>query len=110
MIDGNISAWYGYPPRHQGKTRVIYQSVSGCGGGQARPPSTYFKVAVVGHLRPEKDPLRTALAVRRLPAASRIRVVHAGSALDEALGEAVRNEAVSNRRYRWIGGIPHWRA
>ncbi|HVA24447.1 MAG TPA: hypothetical protein VMW62_08640 [Chloroflexota bacterium] len=97
-------------PSHLPKVRVIYQSVSGCHPGRARPPSSYFKVAVVGHLRPEKDSLRTALAARQLPAESRIRVVHAGSALEGQLGEEAREESANNPRYRWIGGIPHWRA
>jgi len=98
------------PAQHRPKTRVVYQSVSGCHAGKARPPSNYFKVAVLGHLRPEKDPLRTALAARRLPAESRIKIVHAGSALDPELGAEARQESAADARYRWIGGIPHWRA
>ncbi len=97
------------PVNHRAKTRVIYQSVSGCSPGAARPPATFFNVAVVGHLRPEKDSLRTALAVRRLPARSRVRVTHVGSALDAEMGEQARRETASNPRYRWVGGIPHWR-
>lgn len=98
------------PKQHQPKTRVIYQSVSGCHAGRARRPSTYFRVAVMGHLRREKDPLRTAIAARELPAQSRIRVVHAGSPLDPGLGEDARQESAANPRYHWIGGVPHWRA
>src|SRR5262245_10074773 len=40
------------PSRYRTKTAVIYQSAS-CVGGNARPPSSYFKVCVVGHLRRE---------------------------------------------------------
>lgn len=98
------------PERHRAKARVIYQSVTDCHPGQAHPPSNYFKVTVLGHLRPEKDSLRTALAARLLPSSSRIRVAHAGSALDARLGEAARRESHDNPRYRWLGGIPHWRA
>jgi hypothetical protein len=98
------------PERHRGKTRVIYQSVTGCRAHNSHPPATYFKVAVVGHLRAEKDPLRPALAARRLPPESRIRVVHAGSPLDAEISEQVRQEEAANPRYRWIGGVPHWRA
>jgi hypothetical protein len=98
------------PERHRAKTRVVYQSVSSCKAGRAGRPSNYFKVAVMGHLRPEKDPLRTALAARELPAASRIRVVHAGSPLDAGLGQEAERETSANQRYRWIGGVPHWRA
>jgi glycosyltransferase involved in cell wall biosynthesis len=53
-----------------------------------------------------KDPLRTALAARLLPAASRIQVVHVGSALSEDMAEQARAEAASNPRYRWLGELP----
>ncbi len=98
------------PRRFHRKTRVIYQSAEPCkitapdwnGGGA-------FRVCVIGHLRKEKDPLRTAMALRRLPTSSRISVLHIGLALDEALGERVYAEARSNPRYRWVGAWPHWR-
>ncbi len=98
------------PEAHRAKTRVIYQSVTGCRAPAAEAPSRYFKVAVVGHVRPEKDPLRVPLALRRLPAASRIRVVHAGAILDEELGRELRRLAETSPRYRWVGGVPHWKA
>src|SRR5579859_2515502 len=72
------------PAAVQDKARVIYQSVQ-------VPPLTEpiradeFKVCVMGHLRPVKDPLRTALAARLLPTASRIQVLHVGGALSEEL-------------------------
>src|SRR6185503_3543269 len=56
------------------KGRVIYQSAP-CLRARPRLPSRHFRVCVVGHLRDEKDPLRTAVAARALPAASRIEVV-----------------------------------
>lgn len=90
------------------KTRVIYQSCPAF-GGQAHYPSTYFRVCVVGHLRPEKDPLRTAEAARQLPASSQIRVLHIGAALTPDLEEATHREDQENPRYRWVGALPHWR-
>src|SRR5262249_10341841 len=60
----------------------------------------------VGHLRPVKDPLRTALAARLLPAASRIQVFHVGGALSEDMAEQARTEAARNRRYQWLGELP----
>ena len=98
------------PERHRAKTRVIYQSVTGCNGGGAHSSSARFRVAVVGHLRAEKDPFRTALAARLLPADSRVQVLHAGSALDSSFAQAARAEEEVNPRYRWLEGIPHWRA
>jgi putative glycosyltransferase (TIGR04348 family) len=86
------------------RARVIIQSV---------PPvaptpigdAERFPVAVLSHLRPVKDPLRAAAAARLLPAASRIRVVHAGEALDPGLGAQATAEAASNPRYEWVGPL-----
>ena len=96
------------PPAMQVKTRVIYQS-SPWFRGRAQPPVSYFRVCVVGHLRPEKDPFRTAAAVRGLPASSRIKVLHIGGALTPDFEHEARKEAVENGRYRWAGALPHWR-
>ncbi|HWB76357.1 MAG TPA: selenoneine biosynthesis selenosugar synthase SenB [Nannocystaceae bacterium] len=97
------------PAEYRDIVRVIPQS--------ARPPAvavararTRFEVAVVGHLRAVKDPLRAALAARRLPASSRVRVVHAGAALDEELERAAIREQRENPRYRWLGDVPPARA
>ena len=93
------------PATVRDKARVIYQSVQ-------VPASTepiradVFEVCVMGHLRPVKDPLRTALAARLLPAASRIQVLHLGGALSEELAEQARAEAARNRRYHWLGELP----
>ena len=59
----------------------------------------------MGHLRPVKDPLRTALAARLLPAASRIQVLHLGGALSEEMATEARSEAARNRRYHWLGEL-----
>ncbi len=69
-----------------------------------------FEVSVLSHLREIKDPLLVAAATRRLPAASRIVVRHAGAALDKRLGEQARKETETNRRYRWLGPLPFDRA
>jgi glycosyltransferase involved in cell wall biosynthesis len=71
-----------------------------------KPSRRAFEVAVVGHLRDEKDPLRTALAARLLPAESRVRVVHAGAPLSAAWKKAVLREARENPRYRYLGELP----
>ena len=89
------------------KTRVIYQSAEPCRSKNFKDRSDTFRVSVIGHLRTEKDPLRTALATRRLPKQSRIEVQHIGRALDENLERRARAETVKNPRYRWIGELPH---
>lgn len=95
-------------PDLHGKTRVIYQS-SPWFRGRVRRPVRSFRVSVIGHLRPEKDPFRTAAAVRRLPASSRIRVLHIGAALSPDMERDALRENAENPRYRWLGALPHWR-
>lgn len=93
------------PKRLHGKTRVIYQSAQPVKAKRRR--GDRFNICVVAHLRAEKDPLRAALAVRRLPVSSRIQVTHIGLALNHALGEKARRESARNRRYRWLGQLSH---
>ena len=101
-------AFAALPKRLHSKTRVIYQSAKPY-RRRSRPKKRTFEVCLVGHLRKEKDPLRAAMAVRRLPAESRLRVVHIGLALDARLEEHARAEAARNSRYRWLGELPHWK-
>jgi putative glycosyltransferase (TIGR04348 family) len=96
------------PPRLCGKLHVIYQSARPLPPGRParRDP---LRVCVIGHLRDEKDPLRAALAARALPAASRIRVLHLGRALEPAWAERAQAEMAQNSRYLWIGEVPQAR-
>jgi len=97
------------PRRFRSKTRVIYQSNEAPRAIPA-PRKRVFQVCVLGHLRPVKDPFRTALAARLLPASSRIQIAHVGAALDSKMADQVRVEAASNPRYRWLGDLPRWKA
>ncbi len=93
----------------QAKSFVIFQSSTPV----ANPPTKltrFFEVSVLGHLRKVKDPFRTALAVRRLPASSRVRVVHFGRALTPQMESAAKREMVRNSRYRWLGPVSHGEA
>ncbi len=94
------------PTALHAKTKVIYQSAEPL---KAKPPSPTrkFAVSLIAHLREEKDPLRTPLAVRRLPSNSRIELTHIGLALDENLARRARAEASRNPRYRWLGQLSH---
>lgn len=93
------------PPRLRRRVRVIYQSARPTKPAPRRA-SHAFEVAVVGHLRPVKDPFRCALAVRRLPPDSRVRVLHAGAALSPSMERRARLEEARNPRYRWLGELP----
>ncbi|MGH7772023.1 MAG: selenoneine biosynthesis selenosugar synthase SenB [Candidatus Binatia bacterium] len=97
------------PKRLHSKTRVIYQSADSFNGKVSPSRNGFFNVCVIGHLRPEKDPLRTAMAARHLPASSRVRVFHIGRALTEELKKRTLAEVSRNPRYRWVGDLPHWK-
>lgn len=97
------------PEAVRAKARVIYQSVP-APRTRVLPRADHFEVCVLGHLRPVKDPFRAALAARLLPGASRVRVLHLGAALSEALADQARAEAAVNPRYRWLGEVPRHKA
>ena len=118
------------PSALRGKTRVIYQSVAAMAdkagdaaksrnlrrtpssrterSGATSEPGT-FDICVIGHLRPVKDPFRTAIAARRLPASSRIRVIQVGGAMTAEAEARARAEMRTNARYDWLGEQPAWR-
>jgi len=93
------------PRQLQPKTRVIYQSARKPAGRNA-PLKHVFQVCVVGHLRAVKDPFRTALAARRLPATSQIHIDHLGAALTPAMERRALAETANSTRYRWHGDVP----
>jgi len=88
------------------KSQVIHQS---CTPIAKKPPasSRYFEVCVVGHMRAVKDPMRCALASRKLPARSRIRITQLGQALSKPIEQRALRETRENPRYRWIGNRSH---
>jgi putative glycosyltransferase (TIGR04348 family) len=97
------------PRRLRKKVRVIYQSAEKT-RPRVRPRRDVFEVCVVGHLRAVKDPFRAARASRLLPAASRLRVLHLGTAMEPGMARRARAEERRNPRYRWLGGVSYERA
>ena len=95
------------PEAFRRKLNIIYQSARPL-TGKRNPSKRHFDICVIGHLRPVKDPLRAAMAVRELPPASRIRVIHLGRALDPGLRQAAETEMKTNPRYLWKGAVPGW--
>ena len=93
------------PERLRAKLRVIVQSARPV--QRRQPARRSFRVCFAGHLRKEKDPLRPALAARRLPSDSRIRVDAYGGAHNEDWAAAAQEEMRINSRYRWHGEISH---
>jgi hypothetical protein len=96
-------------PKFRRKSRVIYQSSTPL-SNPPRKLTRSFEVSVLGHLRPVKDPFRTALAARLLPTSSRVRVVHFGRALTAPMERKAILEMERNPRYRWFGSVPHGEA
>jgi putative glycosyltransferase (TIGR04348 family) len=89
------------------KTRVVYQSADP--KVMHRPPRAPFRIAVIAHLRSEKDPLRTMAALQRLPGEN-MELVQIGEALDPQLGQEAEECMARDPRYRWLGGMTHARA
>jgi putative glycosyltransferase (TIGR04348 family) len=93
------------PARFRHKLRIVHQSALPVRrSGTERTGS--FDVAVIGHLREVKDPFRAAQAARRLPASSRIRILHLGAAETPGWAAAAKAEMAINPRYVWRGDRP----
>jgi putative glycosyltransferase (TIGR04348 family) len=87
------------------KARVIYQSAP----DMPRQPQSRgkFEVLVIGHLREEKDPFRTALAAAYLPEQSGTQVTHIGRALSAVMEQTAKAVQAQIPRWHWLGGISH---
>jgi glycosyltransferase involved in cell wall biosynthesis len=96
------------PGRFRRKTRVIYQSAEV--HASREPPSRRFRIAVIGHLREEKDPFRAALALAHLRDLPELEIVQLGEALSPEMAHTARRLARADPRYRWLGNLPHWQA
>ncbi|HMH17351.1 MAG TPA: selenoneine biosynthesis selenosugar synthase SenB [Burkholderiales bacterium] len=96
------------PERFRRKTRVIFQSSDI--HASREPPSRRFRVAVIGHLREEKDPFRAALALAHLRDLPELEIVQIGKALSPEMARAARRQKRADPRYRWLGSMPHWQA
>jgi len=96
------------PARLRAKTTVILQSAPPL--ARVPPSSLRFTVAVVGHLRDEKDPQLVWNMLDHIGAEVPLRVVHAGAPYDEALGRKAASVGQNDPRYEWIGAQPRGRA
>jgi putative glycosyltransferase (TIGR04348 family) len=95
-------------PRWRAKAHVIYQSASPLRPAPPAPGRRHVDICMIGHLRPEKDPL-TFMRAATLVNAPRVRLLHIGGALDPQLLEAAQATAAVCPRYRWLGPMPHAR-
>lgn len=92
------------PPECRERAVVIHQSARALAPGHPRARS--FDLALVGHLRAEKDPLTAVAALGRLES-PRLRLLHAGQVPDDALGRAFRAAAATDSRIELRGPLPH---
>ncbi|MDP2823343.1 MAG: selenoneine biosynthesis selenosugar synthase SenB [Sulfuritalea sp.] len=90
-------------PGQAAKAMVIYQSARTLMPG--RLSRRYFDLALVGHQRPEKDPVTAVSALLRLPADLPVRLFHIGAALDAGLAAKVAALGAQDSRYRWLGAL-----
>ena len=93
------------PAEYLDKAQVIRHSATGLDGEYPKRSLDPFEICVVGHLRDVKDPMRAAYAAQRLPAQSKIRILHAGAILDEKYQSIVESEMRDNPRYCWMGPL-----
>jgi len=96
------------PARVRAKTEVILQSASAL--RPAKRARSRFEVAVVGHLRDEKDPALVWSMLEHLASDVAVRVVHAGAAYDAALGRRAAAIARRDPRYVWVRDVPRAKA
>ncbi|HET9594014.1 MAG TPA: selenoneine biosynthesis selenosugar synthase SenB [Anaeromyxobacteraceae bacterium] len=95
-------------PAARAKARAVVQS--------ARPvppdpaPAGVVQACLLAHVRPVKDAFLAAEAARRLPATSRVRVVHLGAALEPGAAERARERMAASPAYEWRGAVPRRRA
>jgi len=93
------------PARFRRRTRVIHQSAQVRGSRES--PSRHFRVAVIGHLREEKDPFRAAYALAHLRDLPELEIVQLGEALSPDMAREARRLMRADARYRWLGNVPH---
>jgi putative glycosyltransferase (TIGR04348 family) len=91
------------PRRYRKKTSVIVQSARTL--TPARKPRRIFNVAVVGHLREEKNPRFVWRLLEILSPDLRVRIHHAGASLDPQLAARAAEVAARDPRYRPLGNL-----
>jgi putative glycosyltransferase (TIGR04348 family) len=91
--------------QYRQKVRVVVQSSA---THLRHAPARRLRLCVIGHLREEKDPMRTLAALAHLDFP--VEVIHLGASLDEKLKQQALAGMKQDPRYRWLGNVPHGRA
>ncbi|MBW7469880.1 selenoneine biosynthesis selenosugar synthase SenB [Marinobacter sp. F4218] len=94
------------PEQFTDKLITLYQSAEALPAARNAGRNTdCFDVCVIGHLREEKDSLRTAIAARLLPEDSTVRVLCAGKPHNDSWQSMVEKEVQENPRFEWLGEL-----
>ena len=95
------------PKRLRRKAHVVVQS---CASRLRHAPvKAKFRICVIGHLRAEKDPMRTLAALSHVNE-QWVEVIHLGAPLDPVLEKQAMQGMARDPRYLWLGSVPHARA
>jgi putative glycosyltransferase (TIGR04348 family) len=87
------------------KARAVIQSARIASKPRSPRRRAYVRLCVLGHLRPEKDPLRAAFALRNVAREVPVEVVQAGRALDPKYLRQIEKIAAREPRYRYAGEL-----
>lgn len=93
------------PAKWRYKVSVIYQSVSPI--PKQKKLVDQFRVSVIGHLRPEKDPFCIVRAIPHIPSNSQITIQHIGMAMSMEMEKAALQYSNQYDRYAWHGQQSH---
>jgi putative glycosyltransferase (TIGR04348 family) len=96
------------PEALRAKSVCISQSARTLAPG--RKAQRWFDVAIVGHLRDEKNPQLVWSMAAQLPPETRIRLWHAGAARQPGLTAQARQVMRRFAHYQWLGDLPRAQA
>ncbi len=93
------------PAKWRYKAMIIHQSVAWI--PKQHKPNGQFRVSVIGHLRPEKDPFCIVRALPYLHTNSKIRIQHIGMAMSGKMEKAALQYSNQYDQYSWRGQQSH---
>ena len=93
------------PAKWHHKVTVIHQSVPRI--PKQQKPKDQFRICVIGHLRPEKDPFCIVRALPHLHSDSQITIQHLGMAMSGEMEKIALQATKQYGRYTWQGKVSH---
>nr|WP_108508226.1 selenoneine biosynthesis selenosugar synthase SenB [Polynucleobacter acidiphobus] len=93
------------PAKWHHKVTVIHQSVPRI--PKQQKPKDQFRICVIGHLRPEKDPFCIVRALPHLHSDSQITIQHLGMAMSGEMEKIALQATKQYGCYTWQGKVSH---